>query len=88
MEGACIYELGPKPITNFIKDNFDYNKDGGIVVNKEMDTSVPGVLGIGDIHNTPFKQVVMVALDRCIAAMSIDCYLKGQKMVRVDWTYS
>jgi len=98
----------------------------------------PGVFAIGDIRNTPFKQVrvhnfyikfhmievafccvsrqstlfadcytqwskhalvnvcmyfiflkvVVAASDGCIAAMSIDRYLKGRKKVRVDWVHA
>jgi len=48
---------------------------------------VPGVYAIGDIRNTPYKQVVVAASDGCIAAMSIDRYLKGRKSVRVDWIH-
>lgn len=88
VEGAFIYEAGSKPITDFIGDKLDYKKDGGVVVDEEMATSVPGVFGIGDIRNTPFKQVVVAASDGCIAAMSIDRYLKGRKTVRVDWIHS
>ena len=61
--------------------------DGGVAVNDEMETSVPGVFAIGDIRNTPFKQVVGAAADGCIAAMSIDRFLKGRKKVRVDWVH-
>lgn len=88
VEGAFIYEAGSKPITDFIGDKLEYKKDGGVVVDEEMATSVPGVFGIGDIRNTPFKQVVVAASDGCIAAMSIDRYLKGRKTVRVDWIHS
>ena len=35
----------------------------------------------------PFKQVVVAAADGCIAAMSIDKYLKGRKSVKVDWIH-
>ena len=56
-------------------------------VDDEMATSVPGVFAIGDIRNTPFKQVVVAASDGCIAAMAIDRYLKGRKNVRVDWIH-
>ena len=58
-----------------------------MAVNDEMETSVPGVFAIGDIRNTPFKQVVVAASDGCIAAMSIDRFLKGRKKVRVDWVH-
>ena len=54
-------------------------------VNDEMATSIPGVFAIGDIRNTPYKQVVVAASDGCIAAMSIERYLKGLKNVRVAW---
>ena len=56
-------------------------------VDDEMATSVPGVFAIGDIRNTPFKQVVVAASDGCIAAMAIDKYLKKRKSVRVDWVH-
>ena len=56
-------------------------------VDDEMATSVPGVFALGDIRNTPFKQVVVAASDGCIAAMAIDRYLKGRKNVRVDWIH-
>jgi len=88
VEGAFIYEAGSKPITDFIGDKLEYKKDGGVVVDEEMATSVDGVFGIGDIRNTPFKQVVVAASDGCIAAMSLDRYLKGRKTVRVDWIHS
>lgn len=48
----------------------------GVKVDEEMATSVPGVYAIGDIRNTPFKQVVVAASEGCIAAMSIDKYLR------------
>ena len=81
-----IYVAGSKPITDFLSENaVELQDDGGVAVNEEMETSVPGVFAIGDIRNTPFKQVVVAAADGCIAAMSIDRFLKGRKKVRVDW---
>jgi len=88
VEGAFIYEAGSKPITDFIGDKLEYKKDGGVIVDEEMATSVDGVFGIGDIRNTPYKQVVVAASDGCIAAMSLDRYLKNRKTVRVDWIHT
>ena len=89
VEGAFIYGAGggSKPITDFIQNKVDFNEDGGVTVNEEMETSVKGVFAIGDIRNTAFKQVVVAASDGCIAAMSIDKYLKGRKSVKVDWIH-
>ena len=89
VEGAFIYGAGggSKPITDFIQNKVAFKEDGGVIVNEDMQTSVEGVFAIGDIRNTNFKQVVVAAADGCIAAMSIDKYLKGRKQVRVDWIH-
>lgn len=88
VEGVFIYVAGSKPITDFLDgQGVAFNEDGGVQVNDEMATNVPGVFAIGDIRNTPYKQVVVAASDGCIAAMSIDRYLKGRSQVRVDWIH-
>lgn len=88
VEMVFIYAAGSKPVTDFITDqNIVLKEDGGVKVDEEMATSVPGVYAIGDIRNTPFKQVVVAASEGCIAAMSIDKYLAGRKKVRVDWVH-
>eukprot|EP00565_Helicotheca_tamesis_P002731 CAMPEP_0185729968 /NCGR_PEP_ID=MMETSP1171-20130828/7878_1 /TAXON_ID=374046 /ORGANISM="Helicotheca tamensis, Strain CCMP826" /LENGTH=320 /DNA_ID=CAMNT_0028398925 /DNA_START=203 /DNA_END=1165 /DNA_ORIENTATION=+ len=89
VEGVFIYVAGQKPMTDFIGHNngIEFKEDGGVVVNDEMATSVDGVFAIGDIRNTPYKQVVVAAADGCIAAMAIDKYLKGRKRIKVDWIH-
>jgi len=87
VEGAFIYSTGSKPITDYIGSMIEFKEDGGVAVDSEMATNVPGVFAIGDIRNTPFKQVVVAAADGCIAAMSIDKYLKGRKNIKVDWIH-
>ena len=89
VEGAFIYAAGggSKPITDFIQNKVAFKEDGGVIVDDDMNTSVKGVFAIGDIRNTVYKQVVVAASDGCIAAMSIDKYLKGRKTVKVDWIH-
>eukprot|EP00980_Cylindrotheca_fusiformis_P019577 scaffold6784_cov108-Cylindrotheca_fusiformis.AAC.19 len=89
VEGAFIYASGggSKPITDFIQNKVEFKEDGGVMVNEDMETSEKGVYAIGDIRNTSFKQVVVAAADGCIAAMSIDKYLRGRKTVKVDWVH-
>ena len=88
VEGAFIYQSGSKPITDFVGDAVEYNPDGGVKVDEMMATSVPGVWGIGDIRNTPFKQAVVAAGDGCVAAMSIDRYLNSRKSIKPDWDHT
>ncbi len=87
VEGVFIYAAGSKPITDYISSKIEFEENGGVSVNTEMATNIPGVYAIGDIRNTPFKQVVVAAGDGCIAAMSIDRYLKGRKSIKVDWIH-
>ena len=68
-------------------------EDGGVVVSDDMHCEnasgerIEGVYAIGDIRNTPYKQVVVAASDGCIAAMSIDKFLKGREKIKVDWVH-
>ena len=87
VEGVFVYGAGSKPITEFLEEKVAINRDGGVMVDDDMATNVPGVFAIGDICNKPWKQAVVAASDGCIAAMSIDQYLKGRKHVRVDWSH-
>lgn len=90
--GVFVYVAGQLPITDFcqasgVEFNVEGNHESGVKVNEEMATNVAGVYAIGDIRNTPYKQVVVAAADGCIAAMAIDKYLKGRKKIRVDWVH-
>ena len=85
--GAFLYSTGTLPITDFLHGLIPLRADGGVDVDDNMMTSVPGVWAIGDIRNTPFKQAVVACSDGCIAAMSIDKYLNSRTEFRVDWVH-
>ena len=88
VEGVFIYTGGSKPITDFVdQKEVRFKEDGGVWVDGEMCTNVAGVYAIGDIRNTPFKQVVVAASEGCIAAMSIGRYLAGRKSFKLDWVH-
>ena len=87
VNGAFVYSSGSLPITDYLQGQIPLTEDGGLPVDDDMMTSLPGVWGIGDIRNTPFKQAVVACSDGCIAAMSIDKYLNKRKEVRVDWVH-
>jgi len=91
VEGAFIYGSGggSKPITDFLSGSgIELDEKGGVVTNDSMESaSHKGVFAIGDIRNTPYKQVVVAASDGCVAAMSIEKFLKGRKIIKVDWVH-
>ena len=90
VEGAFIYGAGggSKPITDFCQNKVVLDEEsGGVVVDENMQTSVRGVYAIGDIRNTAYKQVVVAAADGCVAAMSIEKFVKNRKTVKVDWIH-
>jgi len=89
VEGAFIYGAGggSKPITDFVQNKVKLDDKGGVIVDENMETSVKGVFAVGDIRNTDYKQVVVAASDGCIAAMSIEKFLKNRKVIKVDWIH-
>merc|ERR1711935_624054 len=77
LEGVFIYVAGSKPMTEFLEgQDVALKEDGGVVVDDEM-----------QCENVSGEQVVVAASDGCIAAMSIDKYLKGRKSIKVDWVH-
>lgn len=91
VEGAFIYGAGggSKPITDFLSGSgIKLDEAGGVVADDSMESvTQKGVFAIGDIRNTPYKQVVVAAADGCVAAMSIEKFLKGRKIIKVDWVH-
>ena len=62
--------IGADPITGFLKDLPVLDKQGYIVVNSNMETSVPLLFGAGDVCQKELRQVVTAASDGAIAAQA------------------
>lgn len=74
---GCFIWVGIKPNTEFLTDNVNLDPNGFILVNSNMETSVPGVYAAGDVRNTPLRQVVTAAGDAAIAAFSAQQYIES-----------
>jgi thioredoxin reductase (NADPH) len=85
VSGAFVYLQGGKPITDYLMEQLETTEDGCLIVNSDMQTTVPGVYAIGDLICTHIKQAVIAAADGVIAAVAIDKYINGRKAVRNDW---
>lgn len=74
-DGVFIF-TGMIPRTDLVpfceKDSAGY-----IVTDSTMATSVPGLYAIGDVRNTPFRQIVTAAADGAIAAHCASEYIEN-----------
>ena len=86
VSGAFIYLQGAKPITDYVDGKLEKTADGCLVVDGDMQTSVPGVFAVGDLLCSHVKQAVIAAADGVIAALGVDKYVNGKEKRRQDWS--
>jgi thioredoxin reductase (NADPH) len=67
--------VGTLPKTQFLQGKVELNKQGYIVVNEKMETSVPGVYAAGDACVKYLRQVITAAADGAIAAVAAEKYI-------------
>lgn len=60
--------IGAKPRVELVAGKLELDQGGYIVTDAHMQTSIPGVYAIGDVRNTPLRQVVTAVADGAIAA--------------------
>ncbi|AHI53540.1 thioredoxin reductase [Spiroplasma sabaudiense Ar-1343] len=69
IEVAGIFPLiGSDPITDFVKELPILNETNNIITDVEMKTSISGLFAVGDVRNTPLKQIATAVGDGAIAA--------------------
>ncbi|MBK7895427.1 MAG: FAD-dependent oxidoreductase [Anaerolineaceae bacterium] len=83
--GAFVYLQGSQPITDYLMGQLATTAEGCLVVDSEMQTSMPGVFAVGDLLCTHIKQAVVAASDGVIAAVAADKVVNGRKKAVVDW---
>ena len=69
--------MGADPATGFLKNLNILDERGYIVVNKDMETAVPGIYGAGDVTVKDLRQVVTATNDGAIAANACARYLNS-----------
>ena len=73
---GCFIWIGILPNTAFVPKLVKLDKDGFIVVDGNMQTSVPGVYAAGDVRGTSMRQIVTAVGDGAIATFSAEHYLQ------------
>ncbi|MCP4670348.1 MAG: thioredoxin-disulfide reductase [Desulfobacula sp.] len=74
---GCFIWVGILPNTSFLNDSVKTDGAGFIQADKNMQTSVPGVFAIGDVRDTPLRQVSTAVGDGAIAAVSAEHFVEG-----------
>ncbi len=74
---GCFIWIGILPNTEFIKGDVKTDESGFIVVDTKMQTNVPGVFAIGDVRDTPLRQIATAVGDGAIAAVSAEHYVEN-----------
>ncbi len=75
-DGVFIY-IGESPSTGLFKEKLNLSKEGFILVDDRMRTSVEGVFAAGDICQKNFRQIATAVGDGAIAADSARKYLEN-----------
>jgi thioredoxin reductase (NADPH) len=73
--GLFLY-VGLIPNTGMFEGLLELDKNGFILVDRDLSTSVPGIFAAGDVRDTPLRQIITAAADGAIAAFSAGKYLE------------
>lgn len=82
IDGIFPY-IGISPNTELFSGQLNQDKYGFIITDTTMATSVDGVYAIGDVRNTPLRQVVTAASDGAIGATYALKYIEQLKEIKV-----
>jgi thioredoxin reductase (NADPH) len=69
--------IGRGIISDIIDSDLERTPQGHLITNEKMETNIDGVYAIGDIRNTPFRQIITGCADGAISALSAFNYIKN-----------
>lgn len=82
VDGIFPY-IGITPNVENISGQITQDKAGFIITDETMKTSIDGVFAIGDVRNTPLRQVITAASDGAIAGVYAVKYIESLKEITV-----
>jgi len=74
---GCFIWVGILPNTEFLNKSVKTDATGFIQADKNMQTSVPGVFAVGDVRDTPLRQISTAVGDGAMAAVSAEHYIEN-----------
>lgn len=72
--------IGTMPQTEILDGKVELSKDGYVITDENMQTSVNGVYAAGDVRKAGVKQIVTACADGAIAANNANLFLKNSKV--------
>ena len=75
VDGVFPY-IGFSPNTDGFKGQLNQDESGFIITDETMQTSVDGVFAVGDVRQTPLRQVITAASDGAVGAVYAVKYLE------------
>lgn len=77
---TCFEFIGYEPNTEFLIGSLPLTKRGYIETNEMMETSIPGVLAVGDVREKELKQVATAVGDGATAGYMAERYIADTEM--------
>lgn len=79
VDGIFPY-IGLNPNSQMFSSQVKLNKQGFILTDELMQTNLKGVFAIGDVRNTPLRQVITAVSDGAVAGVNCAKYLINQNI--------
>ncbi|NDV23382.1 NAD(P)/FAD-dependent oxidoreductase [Desulfovibrio sp. JC022] len=75
VDGAFVF-LGQNPNNELFAEKIKLSKNGYIITDEHMATSIPGVFSAGDINDKAYRQITTAMSDGTIAALAAERYIR------------
>lgn len=82
VDGVFAY-IGFTPNIKDINGQVEQDSNGFIITDSTMKTSVEGVFAVGDVRNTPLRQVITASADGAVGAVYAGKYIESLEKVTV-----
>lgn len=82
-DGVFIF-VGTVPKSDFVQGKVEMTDRGYVMVDKTMETSIPGVFAAGDVTDKYLRQVVTACADGAIAATAAGKFIEEEEGFHLD----
>jgi thioredoxin reductase (NADPH) len=70
--GGILVRIGLEPNTSYLKGLLSLDSEGYVLVNEDLETSIPGIFAAGDIRHGSARQIATAVGDGVTVALSVE----------------